>query len=271
MAGGSGQSGRCQPGSLCGWCLADQRVKRGGVHIASDSICQALHQLAMAVTPTELLGAAAFPLILLAGVAALASIIYSRAGRMEPDDWIAAMLVRMPVDSTMFGCTVLISPRLGGADIFAHPSLSSGGYDGSGRREFSHAAGTAGFRGHIRVVNDAALWVSSDLVLPFIGPRSADGWPWRVRSTACNCTTDRVHGIQRMGTTPGLGVQPLEQDTVRLFHLPIPCLVTGRRPPTPYFATPLAISLYRLTCVHIVQAGLRWHGAMRLAGCGMGN
>ena len=56
--------------------------------------CLQTRSLAMAITPTELLGAAAFPLMLLAGVVALASILFSRAGRMEPDDWIAAILVR---------------------------------------------------------------------------------------------------------------------------------------------------------------------------------
>jgi hypothetical protein len=58
----------------------------------------------MAFTPKELLGAAAFPLMLLAGVVALASILYSRAGRMEPDDWIAATLVRTRIAALPSGC-----------------------------------------------------------------------------------------------------------------------------------------------------------------------
>lgn len=47
----------------------------------------------MALTPTELLGAAAFPLMLLAATAALASILYSRGSQMDPDDWMAVALV----------------------------------------------------------------------------------------------------------------------------------------------------------------------------------
>lgn len=73
----------------CVWAnaIGEQGAKRTGNSSAR-------FPLPMPVTPKELLGAAAFPLILLAGVVALASILYSRAGRMEPDDWIAAMLVR---------------------------------------------------------------------------------------------------------------------------------------------------------------------------------
>ena len=47
----------------------------------------------MALTPTELLGAAAFPLMLLAATAALASILSSRGSQMDPDDWMAVALV----------------------------------------------------------------------------------------------------------------------------------------------------------------------------------
>ena len=43
--------------------------------------------------------------MLLAGVIALASILFSRSGRMEPDDWIAAMLVRThTADPSYWSC-----------------------------------------------------------------------------------------------------------------------------------------------------------------------